>query len=227
MTPSTSRPQTPNFAHRSSGRSAQTPPPKSASALVSPSARPTYTSLKPKSNNEWNIDDEDEDDGNEIADTTIYDDGIDEDEFGLPTLSTARRKAKRIPNDKAYDPGGNRTNGGASLAPLQPISSGRERSNSSDIAEVRGSPAYPTANKSEGKILRPQYKEILRGMYSFYLQVRNLLRPTPRSCKFSSSNYPSSVTPQCYSKSIGSPLDPNYQNQQVQANTASELHIAR
>ena len=31
-----------------------------------------------------------------------------------------------------------------------------------DIAEERGLPTYPTAKKSEGKILRPQYKDILR-----------------------------------------------------------------
>src|SRR6185295_1181294 len=31
-----------------------------------------------------------------------------------------------------------------------------------DIAEERGIPTYPSPKKSEGKILRPQYKEILR-----------------------------------------------------------------
>jgi hypothetical protein len=36
------------------------------------------------------------------------------------------------------------------------------RLNSGDIAEERGIPNYPTTKKSEGKILRPQYKDILR-----------------------------------------------------------------
>lgn len=43
------------------------------------------------------------------------------------------------------------------------LGSGRFRANSADIAEERGTPMYPTARKGEGKILRPQYKEILRG----------------------------------------------------------------
>ena len=34
--------------------------------------------------------------------------------------------------------------------------------NSGDIGDERGVPSYPTAKKTEGKILRPQYKEILR-----------------------------------------------------------------
>ena len=38
----------------------------------------------------------------------------------------------------------------------------RRLSNSADIAIERPSPSYPVAKKSEGKILRPQYKEILR-----------------------------------------------------------------
>ncbi|KAH8726438.1 GTPase activating protein-like protein GYP1 [Phaeosphaeriaceae sp. PMI808] len=36
------------------------------------------------------------------------------------------------------------------------------RKDSGDIAEERGIPTYPTAKKVEGKILRPQYQEILR-----------------------------------------------------------------
>ena len=117
-----------------------------------------------RSNNEWTLDDHDEDEEDEIAHGSVYDDGLDEDEFGLPTLSTTPRKAKRIPNDKSHDPGGNRAHGGTGSSMLEPASNGRGRSNSSDIAEERGPPIYPSAKKSEGKILRPQYKEILRGM---------------------------------------------------------------
>ena len=53
-------------------------------------------------------------------------------------------------------------------------SSGRPRANSSDIAEERGPPSYPTAKKSEGKILRPQYKDILRGTPSPFGTLPNL-----------------------------------------------------
>lgn len=41
----------------------------------------------------------------------------------------------------------------------------RRYSNSADIAIERPAPTYPMPKKSEGKILRPQYKEILRGLY--------------------------------------------------------------
>ncbi|KAL1894717.1 GTPase-activating protein [Sporothrix stenoceras] len=40
--------------------------------------------------------------------------------------------------------------------------SGRRYSNSADIAVERPAPSYPVPKKSEGKILRPQYKDILR-----------------------------------------------------------------
>ena len=51
------------------------------------------------------------------------------------------------------------------LSLLDPAAGGgRPRANSSDIAEERGVPSYALPKKSEGKILRPQYKEILRGL---------------------------------------------------------------
>lgn len=46
------------------------------------------------------------------------------------------------------------------LAP--PASPGRGRSGSFDIAEERNPLSYPSAKKGDGKILRPQYKEILK-----------------------------------------------------------------
>ncbi|KAG7004455.1 dimethyladenosine transferase [Physcia stellaris] len=102
---------------------------------------------------DWTADDSDDDYEADVGPNNVYDD-LDEDEFGLPSLMTARRKAKRIPNDKSFDPGG-------ALKVSSPPE-GRRRANSSDIAEERGPPTYPTAQKSEGKILRPQYKDILR-----------------------------------------------------------------
>lgn len=78
---------------------------------------------------------------------------------------------------KAVDPGGgagggrNSRNGGdgaigaggSAINLGYGLGAGRYRANSADIAEERGTPMYPTARKGEGKILRPQYKEILRG----------------------------------------------------------------
>lgn len=78
----------------------------------------------------------------------------DEDEFGLPSIASMRRKNRRKEPTKGKDPGGTgRTSLGSTA--WRAIDSG-------DIAEERGIPNYPTAKKSEGKILRPQYQEILR-----------------------------------------------------------------
>lgn len=79
-----------------------------------------------------------------------------------------RGAEKRIPVNKVNDPGGgalNVLNGSSSTLSPEKVSN-RPRANSSDIAEERGPPSYPSAKKSEGKILRPQYKDILRGTYS-------------------------------------------------------------
>ncbi|KAJ5929331.1 hypothetical protein N7454_007179 [Penicillium verhagenii] len=51
----------------------------------------------------------------------------------------------------------------------------RQRANSSDIAEERGTPMYPTARKSDEKILRPQYKDILQDPAN----ALNLISHTP------------------------------------------------
>jgi hypothetical protein len=111
--------------------------------------------------NEWSQDptqedDDDDDDDDEI----VYDD--DEDEFGLPSLASMRRKKAASSKSKNLDSGGamggNPTSLGFGLA-----AANRQRANSSDIAEERGTPMYPTARKHEGKILRPQYKDILQG----------------------------------------------------------------
>lgn len=47
---------------------------------------------------------------------------------------------------------------------------GTWRLDNGDIAEERGLPKYPIARPIEGKILRPQYKDILKGMFD---TVRN------------------------------------------------------
>ena len=112
---------------------------------------------------DWSADDDEDED--EVAGNIDYDVNEDEDEFGLPSLAKARRAARR-----AGGPSLDLSNHDRQLA-LPDTSllettgiSGRPRANSSDIAEERGTPTYPVPRKSEGKILRPQYKEILRGL---------------------------------------------------------------
>lgn len=110
-------------------------------------------------NNDWAADDEEEEE-----DEYGYEDD-DGDDFGLPSISSKKRKnqsrLKSASANAAVDEGKNppwRSSFGASAVGL----GSRRMSNSADIAIERPAPSYPVAKKSEGKILRPQYKEILR-----------------------------------------------------------------
>ncbi|KAF2202221.1 RabGAP/TBC [Delitschia confertaspora ATCC 74209] len=107
--------------------------------------RRDYSSFLRDTSHDWDADEYDEE--------VMLDD--DEDEFGLPSIASMRRKSRRKPPNKGKDPGGSSGKGDADTTPWRAIDSG-------DIAEERGIPNYPTAKKSEGKILRPQYQEILR-----------------------------------------------------------------
>jgi len=112
------------------------------------------------------VGDEDEEEDEDDAEHYFYNDNADEDEFGLPSITSMRREAqKRIPTNKAIDPGGGlqNVNNGVTAALSPERLSGRARANSSDIAFEREPLSYPSAKASEGKILRPQYKDILRG----------------------------------------------------------------
>ncbi|KOS20374.1 GTPase-activating protein gyp1 [Escovopsis weberi] len=124
---------------------ASTPPPRGLSRSRSPPLK-SYINFLSKTNDDWKAD-EDEMLG--------YDD--DGDDFGLPSLSNMRRRSKRIADQSKSD---------TNLSPAleNPLSLGlpRRYSNSADIAAERPAPIYPVPKKSEGKILRPQYKEILR-----------------------------------------------------------------
>ena len=114
----------------------------------------------PRANGGWTTEEE----YDETVEQFFYEDNEDEDEFGLPSISSVRRKSKRIPANKSNDLGGGMNTTGTTVPTLSSsINTGRGRANSTDIAEERGPPSYPTAKKSEGKILRPQYKDILRG----------------------------------------------------------------
>ena len=129
-----------------------------------------------QTNSDWNAghEDLDEDEDEDNAERYFYKDNADEDEFGLPSLSSMRTQAKkRIANKKTNDPGGGfgKASNGMNLMLTPERVLQRARANSSDIAEERGAPTYPTAKQSEGKILRPQYKDILRGLSSLVLDV--------------------------------------------------------
>ena len=87
----------------------------------------------------------------------------DEDEFGLPSIATSRRAARRAGGPSLELGDDSRKALEEEISHLRVgRTENRQRANSSDIAEERG-PVYPSAKKSEGKILRPQYKEILKG----------------------------------------------------------------
>lgn len=85
----------------------------------------------------------------------------DGDDFGLPSISNMKRRTRRMASQ-------NRTTDSNPLGPPDSSFGGlqaRRYSNSADIAVERPTPSYPVPKKSEGKILRPQYKDILKGKY--------------------------------------------------------------
>ena len=122
--------------------------------LGSPLQRTTYTDYLSHTNNDWNTDDE-EDGEDEYG--YENDDG---DDFGLPSISSMRRKSKKAATQASTDLGGGARPWGVPLPGSSGLG-GRRLSNSADIAIERPTPSYPVARKSEGKILRPQYKDIL------------------------------------------------------------------
>jgi hypothetical protein len=86
------------------------------------------------------------------------DDGLndDEDEFGLPSITSMRSRTRNVRlGDAAHR--SSAANGRSPRAGPDGFWKA-----SGDIAEERDIPTYPSAKKSEGKILRPQYKDILR-----------------------------------------------------------------
>ncbi|RMZ84582.1 hypothetical protein DV737_g1171, partial [Chaetothyriales sp. CBS 132003] len=142
---SSSRPRTPPT--NSSGQASPTRI-SNRQQYRSPERRP-YSTYGTSALGSWDALDGADDDADEL----LFDD--DEDEFGLPSIESMRkRRDKRAQN--ASDLQGI----SQGLAPV-PLSS-HIRSASSDIAEQRSSPSYPSAKRGEGKILRPQYKELLK-----------------------------------------------------------------
>lgn len=106
---------------------------------------------------QWSAGTVDQNDDDEEEEEITFDE--DEDEFGLPSIASMRRKGKRQPNTKGKDPGGTNTDSrNGSSGKLENL----WRVDTGDISEERGVPSYPQPKKTEGKTLRPQYKEILR-----------------------------------------------------------------
>ncbi|KAI7602814.1 hypothetical protein KC319_g22223, partial [Hortaea werneckii] len=148
-----SRPRTPPKLSRQTST-----PASSRGGTSSPQSRPTYKSFLSQTEGAWGSHGAGEDPEDQLA----YDD--DEDEFGLPSIASMRRKGKRVSEKKA----------GRNQGSTQPESVQRNGSqlatstlsswalDNGDVAEERNIPSYPMPKKSEGKILRPQYKDILR-----------------------------------------------------------------
>ncbi|KAM0257159.1 hypothetical protein ACHAQJ_004520 [Trichoderma viride] len=145
------RPRTPPSTSSSRNRisDATPPPPRGSAASTSPPFK-SYINFLSNTNEDWKAD-EDEMLGYED------DDG---DDFGLPSLSNMKRRSKRIAtqNKSGLNQESLLHTGDGSFGRIQ----ARRYSNSADIAAERPAPTYPMPKKSEGKILRPQYKDILR-----------------------------------------------------------------
>lgn len=148
---SSSRPRTPPSTSTSKTRKNEPSPHHRPSASSSSPPFKHYINFLSNTNDDWKAD-EDEVIGYE------EDDG---DDFGLPILSNMRRRSKKATTQQQ-----NVFEGPASDADVGLRSRERRHSDSADIAIERPTSGYPMPRKSEGKILRPQYKDILRGMYS-------------------------------------------------------------
>ncbi|RCI08186.1 hypothetical protein L249_6327 [Ophiocordyceps polyrhachis-furcata BCC 54312] len=119
------------------------PPPRNSANRSSPPFK-SYINFLSNTNDDWKTDEDD---------MLGYEDD-DGDDFGLPSISNMKRRSRKMATQAKPD--------GSSLSPASIGRLVRRQSNSADIAVERPMPSYPIPKKSEGKILRPQYKEILR-----------------------------------------------------------------
>ena len=172
------RPRTPPSTSSYKARSETPPLNRGQSSLTSPPRR-TYTDFLSHTNDDWKAENEGDDDDD---DDYGYenDDG---DDFGLPSIASMKRKTKK-------DPGLSMTGSANTLSPFGPSLEAnlgglgpRRYSNSADIAIERPTPSYPMAKKSEGKILRPQYKEILKDPANSLHLINHPPTPTDASPK--------------------------------------------
>ncbi|CAG7556063.1 unnamed protein product [Fusarium equiseti] len=144
-----SRPRTPPSSSSAKIRIQEaSPPSKTTPGKNGSPPYKSYINFLSNTNDDWKADEDD---------MMGYEDD-DGDDFGLPSLSNMKRRTRRIA-----------TQNRAESSMLSPSAEGpsdsflaRRYSNSADIAIERPAPTYPMPKKSEGKILRPQYKEILK-----------------------------------------------------------------
>ncbi|KAI1054040.1 GTPase-activating protein [Fusarium irregulare] len=144
-----SRPRTPPSSSSAKIRIQEaSPPSKTTPGKNGSPPYKSYINFLSNTNDDWKADEDD---------MMGYEDD-DGDDFGLPSLSNMKRRTRRIA-----------TQNRAESSTLSPSAEGpsdsflaRRYSNSADIAIERPAPTYPMPKKSEGKILRPQYKEILK-----------------------------------------------------------------
>ena len=150
-----SRPRTPPSVSRT--RSTRSPPSQTRPIPLSISANGPLGG--PTRSRTWGV-------GDYNADNDELEDLDDEqDEFGLPSIA---RQRKALPDRSTQFSPDSETEAQAridrDMAMLGIIKPGRRRANSSDISEVRdGAAVYPTMKLNDEKILRPQYKDILKG----------------------------------------------------------------
>ncbi|KAI0024139.1 rab-GTPase-TBC domain-containing protein [Xylariomycetidae sp. FL0641] len=151
---SSPQPKTPPLSTVQKARTSDvgSPTPRSSTGQSSPPLK-SYFSFLNNTNSDWNVEDP------EGGDMFGYEDD-DGDDFGLPSLSNMKRRTRRIAaaqgseNAALYQP--------PAVESSSRGSHSRSYSDSADIAIERPSSAYPMPKKSEGKILRPQYKDILK-----------------------------------------------------------------
>ncbi|GAB1315070.1 GTPase-activating protein [Madurella fahalii] len=141
-----SRPRTPPSA---TDRPATNSPSRKTSSKVTSPPFKSYISFLSSTNEDWTADDAEDMYGYES------DDG---DDFGLPSLSNMKRRTRRrAEQSRAKTDSGLGDDDDDAIVALP-----RRNSDSADIAIERPASIYPMPKKSEGKILRPQYKDILR-----------------------------------------------------------------
>ncbi|EXJ90816.1 hypothetical protein A1O1_03921 [Capronia coronata CBS 617.96] len=151
-----SRPRTPPS---SSSRPTHTPSPENKT-FQSPERKAYSTYTSSALGESWDASEGGDIDGDD--DDLVYEE--DEDEFGLPSIASMRRKRsvknRPLQSQTVTYPRLAQTASAPALAPAASL--GRARSGSFDIAEERNPLSYPSAKKGDGKILRPQYKDILK-----------------------------------------------------------------
>ncbi|ATY63347.1 GTPase activating (Gyp1) [Cordyceps militaris] len=174
---SSSRPKTPPSSSTSRSRpSDASPPQKHNSGRKSPPFK-SYINFLSNTNDDWNTEE----------DEMGYDDD-DGDDFGLPSLSNMKRRSRKMAAQQQSN---------AAVPPSSFSNSfgsyGRHASDSADIAVERPVSSYPMPRKSEGKILRPQYKDILKGVLARQLPRKMLIKTDPANA-LHLINYPSVST---------------------------------